>query len=113
MHTDRLRYSMGVGMGILYRFPYKIPYVKKLQTLQFVGEDSPLDDSDAHLESLLDFAISRLFTHAHQGGHVLGTVARHSHAQLFQNGQEVQQRGREDGFDLVSGRDSGRGAVRD
>ena len=82
MHTDRLRYSMGVGMRILSRFPYKIPYVKKLQTLQFVDEDSPLDDSDTLLVSLLlDFAITR------QAGQVLGLP----HAQLFQNGQEVQQ----------------------
>ena len=108
MHTDRLRYSMGVGMGILYRFPYKIPYVKKLQTLQFVDEeDSPLDDSDTLLVSLLlDFAITR------QAGHVLGLP----HAQLFQNGQEVQQRGltgREDGFNLVGGGDFGRAAIRD
>ena len=63
---------MGAGMRIFLGFPYKISYVKILQTLQFVDEDSPLDDSDALLESLLlDFAITRLFAHARQGSHVL------------------------------------------
>ena len=61
---------------------------KKLQALQFVYEDGPLDDRDAFLESLLlDFAVSRLFAHPREGGHVLGPPQ----AELLQNGQEVHQ----------------------